>query len=181
VVADAGYSDLADIDKIEKAIDVVVPLQRKTDEQDGFIYDKENNTYTCLEGHTLIQYTVEFERKRTRYKLSDPVICQNCVRFGTCTKSIYGRNVSRSFFEESSQRMIANFTRPEIQKIYKQRTQKVELPFGHMRRTMGIRSFLVRGLNGVKAEMSLFSSAFNIRRMITLFGGVQSFIAAVSA
>jgi hypothetical protein len=31
----------------------------------------------------------------------------------------------------------------------------------------------------VKAEMSLYASAFNIRRMITILGGVSLFIAAV--
>jgi transposase len=180
-VADGGYSDLEDIEEIDKATDVLVPIQRQTEKQEGFIYNKENNTYTCPEGHTLIQYIVESERKRTRYKLNDPVICRMCARFGICTKSIRGRNISRSFFEESAQRLIENYARPEKQAIYKQRAEKVELPFGHMRRTLGIRSFLLRGLIGVKAEMSLFSSAFNIRRMITLLGGVENFIAKVSA
>jgi hypothetical protein len=60
-------------------------------------------------------------------------------------------------FEEISQRLIENYTRPEKKAIYKQRAEKVELPFGHMRRTLAIRSFLLRGLSGVKAEMSLFS------------------------
>ncbi len=48
-----------------------------------------------------------------------------------------------------------------------------------MRRTMGMSSFLLRGLKGVNAEFSLYASAFNIRRMITLLGGVESFIKAV--
>ena len=178
-VADGGYSDLADIEGIDKAIDVVVPIQRQTENQEGFIYNKENTTYTCPEGQTLTQYTVDAEKKRTRYKISDPVICQNCVRFGTCTKSKDGRRIGRSFFEESAQRLMKNYSLPEKQAIYKQRAEKVELPFGHMRRTLGIRSFLLRGLSGVKAEMSLFVSAFNIRRMITLLGGVEGFIAKV--
>jgi transposase len=180
-VADAGYSDLEDVERIDKSVDVIVPIQRQTENREGFIYDKENNTYTCPEGQTLTQCAVDSEKKRTRYKVNDPVICRKCVRFGTCTKSIHGRNIGRSFFEESSQRLIENYARPEKQAIYKQRAEKVELPFGHMRQTLGIRSFLLRGLSGAKAEMSLFSSAFNIRRTITLLGGVQSFIAGVSA
>ena len=96
----------------------------------------------------------------------------------TFTKSAQGRVIGRSFFEDTSQRLQASLNTPELRIIYKKRGQKVELPFGHLRRTLGIRSFLLRGLAGAKAELSLWGSAFNIRRMITLFGGVQSFIAA---
>jgi hypothetical protein len=179
VVADAGYSDLEDVERIDKAVDVIVPIQRQTENQGGFMYDKESNTYTCPEGRVLTQYTIDFERNRTRYRMNDPIVCQDCGRFGTCTKSIYGRTIGRSFFEETSQRLIEKYARPDTQAIYKQRAQKVELPFGHMRRTLGIRSFLLRGLMGAKAEMSLFSSAFNIRRMITLLGGVENFVSVV--
>ncbi|MFH1613133.1 MAG: hypothetical protein ABIB46_05375 [bacterium] len=39
----------------------------------------------------------------------------------------------------------------ESQKIFKLRKQKVELPFGHIKRNLGVQSFLLRGLGGVKA------------------------------
>lgn len=180
-IADAGYSDLKDVQRIDTSIDVIIPIQRQTEKQDGFVYNKESNTYTCPEGQILTQYTVDSERNRTRYKMNGPKLCRNCARFGTCTKSTQGRNIGRSFFEEISQRQIENYARPDKQAIYRQRAEKVELPFGHMRRTLGIRSFLLRGLMGAKAEMSLFSSAFNIRRMITLLGGVGNFISVVSS
>jgi transposase len=176
-VADGGYSDLEDIAGIDPQVTVLVPVQRQTDDQ--FVYDKESNTYRCPEGHVLVQYTTDNEKKRTRYRITDPTICQACSKFGSCTKSSYGRIVGRSFYEETSQRLRENLNTVELQDIYKKRGQKVELPFGHLRRTLGVRSFLLRGLAGVNAEMSLFGSAFNIRRMVTLLGGVQSFIAAV--
>lgn len=176
-VADGGYSDLEDISTIDSNVTVLVPVQRQSDDQ--FTYDKENNTYRCPAGHVLTQYTTDNQKTRTRYRIADGTICQACSRFGSCTKSQQGRVIGRSFFEETSERLQSALNTPELQNIYKKRGQKVELPFGHLRRTLGVRSFLLRELAGVKAEMSLFGSAFNIRRMITLFGGVQSFIAAV--
>jgi hypothetical protein len=43
---------------------------------------------------------------------------------------------------------------------------------------MGYTHFLTRGLEGVKAEMSLCELAYNIKRMIAI-KGVQPLIAAV--
>ena len=58
----------------------------------------------------------------------------------------------------------------QSQAIFKLRKQKVELPFGHLKRNLGVNAFLLTGLDGVKAEMSLLSSCFNITRMISIIG-----------
>ena len=56
------------------------------------------------------------------------------------------------------------------QQIYKKRKEKVELPFGHMKRNLGAGCFLLRGLEGVRAEMSVLSTGFNISRIMNLLG-----------
>ena len=116
-----------------------------------------------------------------RYKIKKASLCRTCQRFGTCTKSTRGRRIWRSLHEDLSQAILNKMQSVEFEKIYKLRAQKVEHPFGFMRRILGVRTFVLKGLNGAKAEMSLFASAFNIRRMITLLGGVEQFIAAVQA
>lgn len=180
-VADGGYSDLEDISKINDDVTVLVPVQRKNSDVENFTYDESTNTYSCPEGHTLVYYTIDNEKKRWRYKISDATLCQKCSRFGTCTTSKYGRTLGRMFFETISQQVEQNLASDESVGVYKLRAQRVEHPFGHFRRTLSVRSFLMRGVNGVKAEMSLYASVFNIRRMITLLGGVPSFIAVVSS
>jgi hypothetical protein len=62
-----------------------------------------------------------------------------------------------------------NYKTEQSQSIYKLRKQKVELPFGHIKRNLGVSSFLLRGLDGVKAEMSIFACCFNMARLITMF------------
>jgi len=176
-VADGGYSDLGDIGRIDPTVTVLLPVQRQTDGR--FIYDKVSNTYQCPEGHTMILRAVNHGEKRFQYKMRDASVCKACSRFGSCTKSRDGRTIGRSFHEDISQQLQENLQKVELQRMYKKRGQKVELPFGHLRRTLSVRSFLLRGLAGAKAEMSLFASAFNIRRMVTLLGNVPSFIAAV--
>ncbi|MBA7557898.1 hypothetical protein ES705_50678 [subsurface metagenome] len=68
------------------------------------------------------------------------------------------------------EKLEAQYEEPESQEIYKLRMQKVELPFGHIKRNLKVNAFLLRGLDGVKAEMSLLASCFNISRMITILG-----------
>jgi hypothetical protein len=52
----------------------------------------------------------------------------------------------------------------------------VEHPFGHIKRNLKTDCFHLRGREGVRAEIALFASCFNIRRMISIFGGVIQFI-----
>ncbi|MBI5561984.1 MAG: hypothetical protein HY894_03895 [Deltaproteobacteria bacterium] len=52
---------------------------------------------------------------------------------------------------------------PESRWIYALRKQKVELPFGHIKRNLGAGSFLLRGIEGARAEMALPSSCFHIK------------------
>ena len=56
------------------------------------------------------------------------------------------------------------------QEVYRLRKQKGELPFGHMKRNLGAGQFLLRGRKEINAELSVFSTCFNIARMITLLG-----------
>ena len=178
-VADGGYSDLQDLSTIIDEVNVLVPVQRQNDDNDSFTYNELTNTYRCAEGYVLTQCSIDDEKKRFRYKIDDAAHCRECSFFGTCTTSKSGRKLGRSFFEATSQRILRNLTADQSGGVYRLRAQRVEHPFGHFRRSLSVRSFLMRGLQGVKAEISLYSSAFNIRRMITILGGVSPFIAAL--
>ena len=178
-VADAGYSALEDIAAIPEDINVLVPVIRKTDA--GFIYDDKSDTYTCPEGNLLPRFSINNMKRCWQYRVTDEKLCQQCTRFGTCTTSEKGKTFRRSYYENTSRRVLDTMRKDQSKQKYNLRGQKVELPFGYMRRTLGVSSFLLRGLKGVKAEFSLYSTAFNLRRMITLLGGVQPFIRAMGA
>jgi hypothetical protein len=50
------------------------------------------------------------------------------------------------------------------------RRQTVEHPFGTLKAWMGATHFLTRTLDKVRTEMSLLVLAYNLKRMITIFG-----------
>ena len=57
-----------------------------------------------------------------------------------------------------------------LKPVYRLRKEKAELVFAHLRKNLNFDSFLLRGLKGVRAELSLLASCFNLTRMINLVG-----------
>lgn len=184
VCADAGYADVDDIKKINPDINVIVPSNHQAQETNGrspikpfdkthFVYQQQDDEYICPKGKRLKFAGVdEPNKKRYQAKGSE---CQACPYFGDpdlgqCTQSLNGRRITRLVDEEFKERLEANYKRPENQAIYKLRKEKVEHPFGHIKRNLGAGQFMLRGTSKVNAEVSLWGTCFNIARMITIFG-----------
>ena len=174
--ADAGYSTAEELEKIDKqGTKVIVPSQKQVGQKKPgpfdhsvFKYIPQEDVYICPTGHKLSYLWNNGKSKRCEYA-ADIRICRVCEYFGLCTKDgKHGRRITRNNDEPFRDRMRAQYLEPESQKVYKIRKQKVELPFGHIKRNLHVDSFMLRGLNGVKAEMALLASCFNITRMINL-------------
>ena len=175
--ADAGYSDVDELEKIdEQGIKVVVPSQKqalkekKEDpfDKSHFEYDPVNDCYICPQGHALKYSYTNTVKKAKVYRGGSA--CRRCCHFGKCTKQPRGRGISRLLKTELKQKLETQYEEPESQKICALRKQKVELPFGHIKRNLKVDSFLLRRLHGVKAEASVLASCFNIVRMISIIG-----------
>lgn len=179
--ADAGYANTNVLKEVDdKGVNVVVPTQKQSRNKESgsfdkerFKYDKKNNCYVCPEGNVLEDSHYAEAKDHKRYRFSDPSICGSCRHFNVCTKSKSGRVIIRLLNEDVKEKLEKQYMLKQNQNIYKLRKQKVELPFGHFKRNLGISSFLLRGRNGANAEMSLFGACFNIARMITLVGTTQ--------
>jgi transposase len=185
--ADAGYSNTEELKKLDsQGINVIVPSKQQASHKeqsqfskDKFHYDSENDCYVCPEGHILQRHGLNNAKKMINYDITDVAICKKCKHFGVCTSSKKGRKITRLFDEEHKSRFEQQYLKPESQAIYRQRKTKVELPFGYIKRNLKVDSFLLRGLEGVRAEFSLMSTCFNLSRMITLMG-VAGLIRAVA-
>jgi len=181
--ADSGYADTNELEKIDsQGIKVIVPSQRQASEKkpeafdkEQFQYDRKNDQYICPKGNRL-RYRYKNKPRRSKvYVIAESSLCINCQHFGACTTDKRGRKVTRLLLEEVREKLEAQYKDPECQVIYKLRKQKVELPFGHIKRNLKVDAFLLRGCDGAKAEMSLLASCFNIARIIDILG-VKGFI-----
>jgi hypothetical protein len=183
-VADAGYSNVENLkEMVAKEIDVIVPTQKQALHQpkdnpfgkDKFRYDPANDQYICPEGKRL-RYSHSWEKKAQRiYRIEQPSPCPVCPRWGVCTTS-KRRATSRMTEEEMREKLEARYASDEGQAIYKKRKEKAEHPFGHIKRNLNASAFLSRGLGAAKAEWALCATCFDMRRMITLLGGVDALV-----
>ena len=82
--------------------------------------------------------------------------------------------------EKIKKKLEVQYNEPESQKVYKLRQQKSEPPFGHIKRNLGVSSFLLRGIKGANAEMAIMATCYNLVRMINIMG-IQEFIAQIKA
>lgn len=176
--ADAGYSSGADLAPIEEqGINVIVPTPQQTSKKEPGPFDRSKFTfvdpedcYICPEGQKLVRRGLHRARNATVYS-PGRTVCMVCSHFGVCTKNkTIGRTIERYDNEALRRRIAARYEEPSSQEIFSRGKQTAELPFGHIKRNLGVDSFLLRGLEGVRAEMSVLSSCFNVTRLIGLFG-----------
>lgn len=182
--ADAGYADSDELEKIDaQGIKVIVPSQRQSlHEEEGpfskshFTYDKDKDCYTCPKGHLLKYVGTDKSTGKRHYRVTDKQQCLSCSFFEQCTTAKNGRKIIRLKNEEAKQRFEKLYEQEASQEIYKRRKCKAEHPFGHIKRNLKTDAFMLRGSDGVQAETSLLATCFNVRRMVTILGGVIQFI-----
>ena len=175
---DAGFADYEDLAALADEMDVIVPSRRQAHknptepgpfDKSCFTYDQNTDTYLCPNGHTLGHRG--YEKRGKRHYYTGGSTCLSCEHFGSCTTDrVNGRKVTRSDYEAVREKLEIRYEQPDAQAIFRRRKEKVEHPFGHIKRNLHRGYFLLRGLAGVRAEMSLLACAFNVTRMITLVG-----------
>jgi transposase len=128
-----------------------------------FVYDPETDTYTCPAGATLAFRfdTIEKERHIRYYKTR---ACSKCPLKEKCIRNKEGRRITRWVDEHIIEQTQAH---PEIMQ---HRQQLVEHPFGTIKFWWDQGHFLLKGLEKVKAEFSLSTLAYNLRRVLNILG-----------
>jgi len=139
-----------------------------------FVYLEQENVYRCPAGERLsYRYTsVEADMTLHSYWSSN---CQTCALHDQCTTG-KERRIKRWEHEEVVEAMERRLDRrPDAMRI---RRQTVEHPFGTLKAWMGSTHFLMKTLKHVRTEISLHILAYNLKRLIAIFG-VQPLIAAM--
>jgi len=180
-VADAGFSDISDLSQINSGIKLLVPNKQQVSTlpvgkyaKENFRYLTERNCYLCPMGEELKFHQITKDGNLS-YRMAHSRTCQVCQCYGQCTKAKQGRTLERLPYERLKEQLAQAYVLPENQAIYKRRQSKIELVFGHIKHNLGVNGLLLRGRVGARAEISLLSICFNLRRLITLLG-VQGLI-----
>jgi transposase len=140
-----------------------------------FIYDAEKDHYTCPAGQHLTRGRVRSDRSGDIDQYRHLTACFTCPLKPRCTVEKVKR-VKRWKHEGVLDAMQTRLDR--MHEAMGVRRQTVEHPFGTLKAWMGATHFLTRTLDKVRTEMSLHVLAYNLKRMITIFG-VGPLIAAI--
>lgn len=187
VVADAGYCNATEIKRCEEAeIETYIPkistsssTKKGLYEKEKFTYDLKTNCYTCPAGKKLPYRFEGYEKRRNKrrsvlYYVGES--CQTCEQKPLCTRSQDPRRITRCSEENAIDRMATRMKQhPEIMK---KRKQIVEHPFGTIKFWNHQDAFLMKGLEKVRAEFSLSTLAYNMKRVINIVG-VEKMIEAL--
>jgi hypothetical protein len=142
-----------------------------------FVYDAENDHYTCPAGQQLTKGLVRSDRKDDIDHYRHLTACFTCPLKPRCTPDKLKR-LKRWQREDVLDRMQARLEHmPDAMLV---RRQTVEHPFGTLKSWMGSAHFLTKALEKVRTEMSLHVLAYNMKRMIQIFG-VGPLMAAIRA
>jgi hypothetical protein len=185
VLVDKGYHNGREIETCKNnsiTTIVAVPDQGKSNENgtqpdylvSKFIYNKENNTYTCPQGQILTtsgswhKKTRDGENTSYQFQKYRTSACKTCPLKDQCTSRKGGREIDRSQYadavEENQKRYQAN---PQL---YRKRQEINEHIFGTIKRKWGYNYTDLIGLEKVNGEHSLIMLVYNIKRSINILG-----------
>jgi transposase len=184
VVADRGYFKGTEIMACDEAgIMTYLPKPQTSGNlakglygKRDFIYIRQDDEYQCPAGERLI-YRCTWVDKGQKIRRYWRTSCAGCAIKSKCTTGKH-RRVSRWEHEAVVEAAQARLDRePERMRS---RRETVEHPFGTIKSWMGSTHFLTRGLQPVSTEMSLHVLAYNLKRMMNIFG-VKPLIEAIQA
>lgn len=137
--------------------------------KESFRYQEARDAYRCPAGQWLNRTTqYETESGRVLGYYANPQACGGCSLRSQCTTNQGGRRIMRT--PEEAQVAAMRRRVAERRELMVQRKSTVEHPFGTMKREMNAGYFLLKGLEGVRAEFSLSVLAYNFKRLLNILG-----------
>lgn len=132
-----------------------------------FVFDAQADHYVCPAGARLTRSNPRPDRKDDLDEYRHLSACFTCALKPRCTPDKL-RRIKRWKQEGVLDKMQARLDRmPNAMAV---RRQTVEHPFGTLKSWMGSTHFLTKTLEKVRTEMSLHVLAYNMKRMIQMFG-----------
>jgi hypothetical protein len=151
-----------------------------------FVYVASEDQYYCPQGHAMPFETTkpdkrgaEVIQKRT-YRCSG---CAGCPLVAACLspKSKHGRTITRDTYDEVRERTAARMSSESSRQLYNQRPRIAETTFGILKSVMGLRQFLLRGLEKVTTEWLWAATAFNVMKLSREIGKLRAEIGELAA
>lgn len=136
-----------------------------------FAYDAENDVYYCPMGKRMPYEETQRHRRQssvTEVRVYRSKQCAGCPLAASCLdpRCTNGRTIRRDKYEQEREAIAARMQTAEGKAVYKRRMHGAETPFGYIKAMMGVRQFLLRGLENVRTEWRWVCLAYNLMKFI---------------
>jgi transposase len=151
-----------------------------------FVYDAKTDQYYCPQGQPLpYEQTKREWRGEKQYvrRVYRCATCVGCPLANAClaANSQRGRTINRDQHEALHEQTAARMADPAARAIYNQRPKIAETTFGILKSVMGLRQFLLRGLDKVKTEWRWATTAFNLGKLVRYVGRLRARLSLLNA
>jgi transposase len=137
-----------------------------------FVYVAAQDVYYCPQGQPL-----HFEETKPKVQAGGQKLdvwlyrcaaCSGCPLAQVCmsARAVHGRTISRDEFTELRELHGKRMADPAAKAAYKRRLHAGETPFAHIKHVMGLRQFLLRGLEKVQTEWLWACTAYNVTKIV---------------
>jgi transposase len=185
MVVDGGYVSGENIVQLSREqIVMIAPLpdnegrtaglgksQKANYAAEQFTYQPASNTYRCPEGATLVYISQAISHGQNQFLYRAPMeTCKGCAARAKCCAANQGtgRSITRREPLPEVSQFYQRMAIPEMQAIYKQRSEVAEFPNLWLKEKFQMRRFRLRGVAKVKIEALWGCLAYNIRQWARL-------------
>jgi len=147
----------------------VIPKHGKYFSAAAFVYDACQNCYYCPMGKMLTPAHDATDRNGARYTLFRCPGAAGCPLASQCVRGkASARTLRRGEHQEVRERTAARMATQEGKAVFAKRAPIMEGVFGEIKHILGVRQFLLRGLEKVRIEWNWICGAFNLKRWMNL-------------
>ena len=145
--------------------------QTKKLDRAAFVYDEKNDCYYCPQGRPLEFVQIKMQARDTgeasAYRVYQGESCEGCGLASVCLKGASKRRTVSHDQHEAVRREVALRLKTESgKKTYARRAHLAETPNAFIKEVLGLRQFLLRGLDKVRTEWLWACTAFNMRKLM---------------
>ena len=154
-------------------------------DRSAFVYDAEADCYYCPMGRVLAFWRIHNRPGRSgavRYRAYRCAGGCDCPLRSQCVSSRTGRrSVARDESEPHREAMDARLASPRGRRVYSRRKWIAETPLAMLKARMGLRQFLLRGLEKVKTEWLWACTALNLAKLVRNAAAMRAHLATIPA
>jgi hypothetical protein len=144
-----------------------------------FVYVEQSQCYYCPQGRRLERaeiHRVSRNGQEVAVRVYRCANCENCLLSAACRspKAARGRQINRDEYEPLREEMAARMQTAEGRAAYAHRMHGAETPFAHIKQALGVRQFLLRGLENVRTEWRWVCTAFNLQKLLSVVAALRA-------